>query len=537
MRHRGTRTFQSFTFLGLLLGATGCASTQSPIADGAYIRNPVLAPPAPVPAPTSNSLPLSPSLDEALKPKPVSINGMLPLEEILTTVSQNFPLLQAIQEERNIAMGQRVVTESAFDLNLKSSLTNQEGSFGNTRLDVLAEQATPYNGLSMFGGYRMGLGDYPVYNLGQKTGQGGELRAGFSMPLLRDGAIDRRRAALRQAQIAEQLADPVIRRTRLDVLRAAARAYWAWVAAGQRTIIQQELLKLANARQADLEALRDVGKRIGDIPVNDNKRAIYERRELVLAAERGFQEAALALSVFLCDANGDPVVPSVERLPKDFLEQNVLELSTATLETDVAAALAARPELDRLRLQKEQLAVEYKLALNQFLPAVNIGAGVSQDIGFSSKSFNGTGIFGSDRTSANVFLTSDLPVQRREAQGRAQQTRARMIQVTLNEKQMQNVIRAEVQDALSSLIQSRKRLEEARNERTVAVGVANDEQVLVKNALSDVFFLNQRELNAAAAKLKIANLLAEYYRAYADYRAALGDDTNTAPANTKPIAP
>ena len=532
MRRAGTRTFRWLATATLSL-SVGCAGLQSPMPDGAFIRAPEVTIHTPLPAPTPGTLPASPSLDSALKPTPVSTVGVLPLEEVLSVVSQNYPLLQAIQEERSIAMGQRVVSEAAFDLNLRGSVTNNEGSFGNTRLDLLAEQATPYNGLVVFGGYRQGLGDFPTYNLGQKTAQGGELRAGFALPLLRDGAIDRRRASLRQAQIGEQLADPIIRRNKLDVLRMAARAYWAWVATGQRTIIQQELLRLADARQADLEALRDVGKRIGDIPVNDNKRAIYERRELVLAAERGFQEAALALSVFLCDANGDPLVPSVDRLPKDFLELNVPELTTATLETDVAMAFTARPELDRLRLQKEQLAVEYRLALNQFLPAVNIGAGVSQDVGFGSKSFTGNGIFGSDRTSANVFLMSDLPVQRRDAQGRAQQTRARIVQLTLNEKQMQNVIRAEVQDALSSLIQSRKRLEEARKERAVAVTVANDEQVLVKNALSDVFFLNQRELNAASAKLKIANLLAEYYRSYADYRAALGDDTSS----PRPIAP
>jgi outer membrane protein, heavy metal efflux system len=536
MLRRGTRTFRWLAGATLSL-SVGCAGLQSPIQDGAYIRNPVAPPPAPIPAPTPSTLPASPSLDAALKPTPVSTTGVLPLEEVLSTVNQNFPLLQAIQEERSIAMGQRVVTEAAFDLNLRGSLNNGEGSFGNTRLDMVAEQATPYNGLNVFGGYRLGLGDFPVYNLDQKTTQGGELRAGFSVPLLRDGAIDRRRAALRQAQIAEQIADPVIRRTRLDVLRAAARSYWAWVAAGQRTIIQQELLKLANARQADLEALRDVGKRIGDIPVNDNKRAIYERRELVLAADRGFQEAALALSVFLCDANGNPVIPSVDRLPKDFLELNAPEMTTATIETDVTAALAARPELERFRLQKEQLAVEYRLAMNQFLPAVNFGAGVTQDMGFGSKTFTGTGIFGTARSSANVFLVSDLPVQRRDAQGRAQQARARIVQLTLNEKQMQNNIRVEVQDALSSLIQSRKRIDEARKEMAEAVGVAKAELLLVKGALSDVFVLNQRELIAASAKVKVANLLAEYYRAYADYRAALGDDTSSAPTAAQPIAP
>jgi len=523
MRRWGTRTFRTaISCLTAALGTVGCAGLQSPIADSAYIRDPIAAPAAPTPAPTPPDLPAAP--EPKLKAEPVSATGTLKLDEVLQTVSQNFPLLKAIEEERSIAVGQRLITESPFDLNLRGSVTGQEGSFGNTRIDMLAEQATPYSGLTMFGGYRFGLGDYAVYNGGQKTGEGGELRAGFQLALLRDGQIDRRRAALRQAQIAERLADPIIRRTRLDFLRASARTYWAWVAAGQRSIIQQELLKLANERQADLEKLKTDGKRISDIALEDNRRAIYERKELVLAAERGFQEAALALSVFLCDAEGRPVVPGAERLPPNFLDFIVPDIGTATLESDVQAALAARPELERLRLQKEQLAVELKLAVNQFLPAVNVGAGVAQDLGFSKSSKIADPSFDSDRTNASVFLTSDLPFQRREAQGRTLATRARIAQIALNERQIQNVIRAEVQDSISNLMLARKRIDEARKERNAAVTVAADELVLVKNALSDVFFLNQRELNAAAAKIKIANLLADYFRSFADYRAAVAEE-------------
>ncbi|MBM3982940.1 MAG: hypothetical protein FJ304_22245, partial [Planctomycetes bacterium] len=42
-------------------------------------------------------------------------------------------------------------------------------------------------------------GDFPTYNLGAKTAEGGEFRAGASVPLLRDRAIDRPRANLQQA--------------------------------------------------------------------------------------------------------------------------------------------------------------------------------------------------------------------------------------------------------------------------------------------------------------------------------------------------
>jgi outer membrane protein TolC len=340
---------------------------------------------------------------------------------------------------------------------------------------------------------------------------------------------------VRQAQIGEQLADPLIQRARLDFLRNAARSYWAWVAAGERYRIQQELLKLATARQQTLDDRLKKAQNIDELTVNENKRSISDRRELLLAAERSFQQESFLLSLFLRDAEGQPVVPSADRLPTDFLVNDPPPVDSNRVAEDVQTALGLRPELQRFRLLKERTTVDLRLAMNQFLPAANLGASVSQDLGTSKKTFTGEGPFASASSSVNILFNMDVPWQRREAQGRARIAQATLNQLQQQEKFAQDSIRAEVQDAISTLALTRQRLDQAREElKTAKIIVSQETTRVLVAGQSDLLLLNLREFNAAIAQTKIANLIAEYYRGYADYLVALGMAAGQPPKATLP---
>lgn len=533
MARRGARMAR-WGMAAFAAAGVGCAGVRGSLPADAYIRNEIAAPGPPAAGPTAP--PPAPPADEKVKVTPAPAAGELTLDDVLRTVSANFPLLLAVEQERQIAAGRRLSAEGAFDTTFRGGSTNQEGSFGNSRLDFGLEQPTPYNGLTTFAGYRLGLGDFPIYNGGQKTGNGGEFRAGFLLPLLRDGSIDRRRAAIRQARIAERLADPTIRRAELDALRAAARAYWAWVAAGERYRIQQELLTLAADRQKFLDTRVKVAKDRSQIDASENERSVLARRELVRAADLSLQQAALELSVFLCDAELNALVPTADRLPAARPEGDPPAPSADNLDADVRLALTQRPELQRLQLLRERAAIDRTLARNQMLPALNVGAAATQDLGESSKTFTGTGPFASDKTGVALSVSMDLPIQRRDARGRELEAAAVTNQLLLQEKAQQNAIRAEIQEAFARLEQTRQRLDLARRELAVAREVVRQGTALVQNALQDVLFLNIREFNAADAQTKVVILQAEYRRAYADYLTALGANP-TAPPTLPPTPP
>ncbi len=220
--------------LGVLATSAGCA-TQTPLPPGVGIRTP-LAPPGLAAPPMPAELPTMAIADDP-PPEPHVVlrpvdAGPLDLGEVLARVETSFPLLYAIEQERVIASGRRLSAEGVFDPLLHAHGADQAGTFSNGRLNAGVQQVTPYGGISTFAGWRWGAGNFPVYNGGLKTGVGGEFRAGVDVPLLQNREIDPLRARLRAAQIAEQQATPVIRRARLDFVRAASQSYWAWQAAG-----------------------------------------------------------------------------------------------------------------------------------------------------------------------------------------------------------------------------------------------------------------------------------------------------------------
>lgn len=458
-------------------------------------------------------------------PPPPAARSALELAEVLDSVQRHFPLLAAAERQFDVAAGQRLASEGAFDLTLRGRASTQGGTFENDRFDAVLEQPTPLYGASFFSGYRLGLGEFPVYYGDRQTADGGEFRAGLQLPLLRDGAIDARRAGLRQAQIDELLADPLYQRTRIDAYRAAAKSYWAWVGSGEQYRVADQLLKIARDRQAGLEEQFEKGQ-IAEFVVIDNRRLIVEREGALIAAERRFQQSAFELSLYLRDPQGNSVVPRAERIPAGFAARQPSPPNSDRLGADIETAFNQRPELQRFELLKEKAAVDLRLAENQEYPALNAQLTGAQDVGQGKSS---TGIFALDRSNVEAALVLDVPLERRQARGRAQAARGAMLQLLAQERFARDQIAAEVQDAVSSLDRTWQRLERAREEQRIARRVAELELDRFQKGQSTLLEVNLRELAAAGAQAKVVEALTEYFRALADHRAALGLDGRFTP--------
>lgn len=513
----------------LLLGSVGCTVTWWKFEGD--------APLLPVPA-TETAHPVSTSPTKLTTDSIMPVQHLLPTAEmkpvakqsrpdtielgtVLASVDQHFPLLLAIGEERGIAAGQRLAAEGAFDTNVRMRAVGLGGTYDNGRVDVALEQLTPYNGISYFGGYRMSTGDFPPYYGFYKTGDGGEFRGGLTLPLLRNAPIDRQRATLRQAQIAESLADPVIQRARLDYLRGATRAYWNWIAAGEQFLVAQEVFKLAQDRQAGFETQFQRGA-IAEINVIDNRRIIAERRGSVASAERRWQQTSIELSLFLRDEAGQPWLPTLPQLPRTLLTMKTPSPKAEKPDTDIQTALAQRPELKRFALLKDRVTVDLQLAGNQLLPNLTTGVNGYNDIGPVKKNSDGTP---GDARGIEGTVNFDMPLQWREASGRQAQARALLTQLHWQEQFAREQITADVQDAISNLDRIQERITRAQEEVQVAQQVTELELTRFRVGQGTLLEVNLRELAAAGARLKLIEALAEFYRAVADFRAALGYDT------------
>jgi len=439
----------------------------------------------------------------------------LTLCEVLQSVMLHYPLLQAVERERGIAAGKLTSAMGAFDTNVTGAGNAlAPGTYENYRSDFGVQQMLPYGGVNLFGGYRTGFGDFTTYNLQRLTADAGEFRGGIAMPLAKNRDIDRARATRAQAALDVSLAEPAILRSRLDYMRAAARSYWNWSGTGERRLAADYLVDLAAERDVEI-AMRVQAGATANIERLDNQQNIALRQAVVVQTDRAVQQATIELSMYYRDPAGKPLLAGRKRmqpLPEP------IEPTPLLFEQSLVRALAARPEFQRLALQREKLLVERRLAENQTLPGLDAQLAGNQDAGFGKSSLSGP--FGLDRQVLEASLVFQMPAQRRDARGKVAATQSQLMQIQRQLQYAEDQIRAEVQDTYSALERAYEFQKQASQRLDLAQIVARAEREQLRLGRSDVLRVTLREQAKFEAEIYEISSRQDFWRAESDLRAA-----------------
>ena len=437
------------------------------------------------------------------------------LEDVLRSVETHFPLVLAALEEVSIAEGQLLQSRGNFDTRLNAQgAFDLEGFYESDVFDFGVEQPLEFWGMNFSGGYRIGRGDFAVYDGKAKTNKDGEARLGMTLPLLQGRAIDSRRVALWRARLAREQAEPIVLFKRLEATRKAADSYWKWVGAGRKREIALRLLALAEDRTNQLELAVREGL-LAPINLVENERLIVDRRQSLLRAERGVQQAALALSLYWRDEQGQPAVPADSALPYEFpTPRDVAEVFVPGHED---LALARRPEVRVLELEIARLELELGLAENDILPRLDLGVFGSQDYGGAANTPDDK-----DPFELTALLRFQLPIQRSLARGKVRETQAKIAKLTREAQFLGDSVRNDVRDVTSALNQSYQRIGQSRENVRLAAELAEAERVQLRGGQSDLLRVNLREQQAAIAAQSLVEVLEEHFRALAEYRAVVG---------------
>ena len=454
---------------------------------------------------------------------PAATNA-LTLHEVLDSVRQQYPPMLAALIERDVAAGRLQSARGTFDFQFFSRLFDApSGYYQSTTVDTGFEQFTGLWGSTLFGGYRVTTGGLlPDYEKSRTQGSG-EPRIGFRLPLLRDGSIDRRRATLIKARLDKELADPVIHRQQIDFIRAATAGYYGWLAAGERLRLSEALLRVARERMDTLKTQSESGL-IARIVLTDNRRLIVSRELAMVQARRRFEAAGLALSLFYRDGQENPTVAARDRLPPSIPIPVGPEASL--LQQDLQRSLTVRPELKRLSLTQEKLAVDQRLARNQLLP--NLDAGVSANRDYGDRRYK-------DQTETEVQVGVELrvPLQRREAKGRVAEIESQLEQITHEQRFARDRIQTEVRDSFSAWSAAHEQTLQARLNVELAVELQEAETERFMRGATDLLALQLREQAAFDAQVSAVDIDADCFRAQADYRAATVAEKLSISAPTK----
>jgi outer membrane protein TolC len=469
-----------------------------------------LAPQAPKPEdlkapslPSGFSTPVTPSTLSTGKP--------LTLEEVLASVDKHYPPLRAALQDLPIAEADYLAAQGRFDLVLRSLVdTNSFGYYESRRFDFGVEQPTTLWGASFFSGYMLSGGSFPTYDGKFQTNGAGEYRTGMRLPLLRDRAIDSRRADLEKTRLGRRVADLGIQQQRIAILQAATVRYWLWVAAGRRYEVAKSLFDIAFNRERLLEQAVEIGQ-LPAFEVLDNKRIIEQRRSALVQARRAIEQASYDLSLFYRDERTQPVIPGDDRLPPAFPEPD--NLDDARLRTDIEEALTRRPEVGRLSAQRDQVGVDRRLAGNRRLPGVDFILSYDRELGERRV------VRGPNEVRAGINF--ELPFQRRTATGQEQAAQARIRQFDQRVQFQRDQIEVEVRDAVSAVRRAFEGVGVLRAEVTATKRVEDAERQRYQLGESTLFVLNQRELQTADAELRAVGALADFHRAMAFYELAI----------------
>jgi len=439
----------------------------------------------------------------------------LRLDDVLASVERSFPLLKAAELEKSIATGDLLSAEGGFDVSWKTRGTvTPIGYYDSVRVESVFEKPTSVWGVSPFVGYKLGRGHIAIYEGRQETLEYGEVRAGVNVPLWRNGPIDRRRASLARAELGMDVAGLSVVEQRIQFRRAAAHRYWAWIAAGRRLVIAHELLKNVEGRDAGLGARVDRGD-LPRVERTDNARAIEQRKAQVAVSQRGLEQAAIELGLYLRDGEGKPSAPQPARMLRSFPEPPP-DHSTAS--GDFSLALAQRPEARRFKLQVRQNQIELDWARNQLVPGIDLQLAGSQDIGRPLASRPDL-----SRPVLEVSFLLDIPIQTRLMQGRADAASAMVTRFGKLQDFARDRIEADVRDAHSAIRGARERIEAARREVKLALELENAERTRFEQGDSHLLIVNIREQQTAEAELREVDALFDYHRAAADMKAARGE--------------
>jgi len=438
----------------------------------------------------------------------------LRLPEVLASAQGRYPPLLIALIEQDVASGRLRQSEGAFDLGfaLRAGVVPR-GYYDGSTGDVSLEQRMPFWGANLFAGYRRSSGSLADYDK-DRTQRDGEFRAGLRFNLLRDGFIDRPRAELLKARLDLGLVDPFVERQRLDITRAATRAYYAWAVAGFREKVAREQLRVAEERAAGLTEQARKGM-LAPIVVTDNERLIVSRQLMVTQSRRRWEATALELSLFLRGPDDQPIVPPNDRLPAELPTTE----APAGLGDPLVLELAVerRPELRRIRLVRDKVEVDRKLADNATLPNLDLTVGITRS--------QGDGPYPDiRREETRAGLEMRIPLQRNEALGRRQAAEAELRRLDQDLLFVRDRIRVEVKDGWSALLAAREQLVLARRNVELSDTLVAAEQTRFRQGAGDLLALQLREQAVLEARFAELTSFADFFLALADYRAATAED-------------
>lgn len=377
-------------------------------------------------------------------------------------------------------------------------------------------------------------------------------------PLLRNFRLPPMEQQIRIAKKALDLSDSQFRQRVIEIITQVQKAYFDLVFAIRNVEIMQESVELARVQHQNNLQQVEAGT-LAPLELHQSTAEIERRQQDLILAIAQVTSAENALKGLILPNLNDAlwranIVPTenIEFLPPAIDEESALRL-----------ALENRPEMEQIRLQKEQNEVNIKYFANQTRPQVNLvaryasfgiaGLEVPPDPRFP---FGGgavpTEFLGGPATAlGNAFrqryrdvavgVSFSFPLRNRTAQANLGQAKARARLLDFQEHQLVQQIAIEVRNAVQNVLSARQSIEAARAARLAREKQLEGEQLRFEAGITTNYLVLQYQNQLSWARGAELQALVNYNKAIAELQRVMATTLTThniqissLPAEAKP---
>lgn len=332
---------------------------------------------------------------------------------------------------------------------------------------------------------------------------------GFSVPLVQNLAIDKRRAALRQANLFRDLSEVERSIAVNDLLLEAMKAYWDWWEQYHNNLLMRSSLQNAQKRLAMVKT----AYRLGDRAAIDTMDAFTQVQSFSIKQNETFtalMKAQLQLSTFLWTENQEQY-----DLPADVEPQAWSLHESVTLDSFLRAARMS-PALTKYPFKLNVLEIDRSLKFQLLLPQVHLKY---NQIGYSfSKTVNAAWFQNNYRFGVSLMM----PLRLSEGRGQYRQAKLKIDQTRLEQMnklvEIGNKVKSYYTDWQQTTVQLSMQASMVVNITTLQKG----EETRFFNGEGSLFLVNARELKTIEASQKLIELKAKNRKTLVSLKWAAG---------------
>jgi HAE1 family hydrophobic/amphiphilic exporter-1 len=361
--------------------------------------------------------------------------------------------------------------------------------------------------------------------------------ATYTQPLFRNRRIDSNRRNIEIAKRNIEISDSQFKQQAIDTVSQVEQAYWNLVFALRNLQVQIEAVRQAriqlesNQRQVQAGVLAPIDVVAATAQITTFEQNVFTAQETVTASENTLK--TLLLSDRRSAEWSRPLTP---------VSPIALEPPRIGLEVAVADAIRNRPELEQLSLTEEINRVDQRYFRNQTKPQIDlVGTYTSSGLAGSPTArsiFNGqtvvpTNLQGGLGTSLGNLLQQDYPTYRAGinislpwGNNIAKANLGRSIvegnRLANQRAQTEQVVEAEVRNALQALRSAEARLASAAAARDAAEKLYESEQRQFRAGTTTLYLVLQRQTELLTARGRELQAQTDLNRAIAEFHRATG---------------